>query len=346
MAELTKINREGRSAGLDIVRVFAILFVIGGHFFLHTDLNREVFGGFSMFLQAMAQTLFLINVPLFLILTGYLNLNKRINRSYYKGAIAVLLSYLFISVVTVIFREYYAGEHMSVVRWALEITNFSAISYGWYVEMWIGLFLFTPFLNILWHNINSQRHRQVLLLTLFALTALPDFFNRYGVSLVPGYWELLYPVTFFFIGAYIREYRPCPSRLKLIMAIVALCMINPVFNILFVHGRSLIHLAGDGNGIVGMPLATAFFLLFYQVNLKSDASKMILSKISVYSLDMYLCSYMFDVFYYRYFKAHFFETQSQFGMWFFVIVPLVFVSSFIFAWGKSGLFRLVHLPTK
>ena len=56
-----------------------------------------------MFLQGMARTLFMVNVPLFLILTGYLNLNKRVSRGYYRGMVAVLLSYLVISVVTIFF---------------------------------------------------------------------------------------------------------------------------------------------------------------------------------------------------------------------------------------------------
>ena len=58
-----------------------------------------------MFLQGMGRTLFLVNVPLFLIITGYLNLNKVISRKYYSGMVSVLLSYIFISAVTIIFRE-------------------------------------------------------------------------------------------------------------------------------------------------------------------------------------------------------------------------------------------------
>lgn len=108
----------------------------------------------------------------------------------------------------------------------------------------------------------------------------------------------------------------------------------------------MIQLVGDGNGMIGMPLATAVFLLCYKIDFKSIFAKSALASISKVSLDMYLASYMFDLIYYAYFKEHYFVNQSQFGAWFFVIVPLVFLSSYAFALVKQRLFILLHLPTK
>lgn len=335
-----------RSSGLDIVRVTAILFVISGHFFLNTHAHSALFGGTSMFIQGMGRTLFCINVPLFLILTGYLNLGKKISRKYYKGCMAVLLSYLVISFITIAVREALIDTHLSPIKWILQITDFSAIPYAWYIEMWIGLFLLTPFLNILWKNIETRRHRHILLMTLYLLCALPDFFNRYGVRLVPGYWEAIYPCAFYFIGAYIREFQP-RIHIRLLLAFTVLCcLINPVFNTLFIRNHSMIQLAGDGNGVIGMPLAAAVFLLLYRIDVRSGWPTTLLKSISTVSLDMYLISYVFDLITYRYFISHFYVDQGQFGIYFLVIVPLVFIQSYIFSILKQSIFRLVHLPTK
>lgn len=343
---VTPPHLKQRSAGLDIARVLAILFVIAGHFFLNTPAHDAIFQGPSMFLQGMGRTLFLTNVPLFLILTGYLNLNKRVNRKYYKGMIEVILSYLFISLITILFREHYLGEHLSVIQWVLKITDFSAISYAWYIEMWIGLFLLTPFLNILWKNIESRRHKHILLLTLYLLCALPDLFNRYGVHLVPGYWEIIYPCAFYYIGAYLREYQPDISKWKLSGFILGCCLINPVFNALFVRDHSMIQLIGDGNGVIGMPLAAAVFLLVYKIDVNARWVRKTLQSVSQVSLDMYLASYMFDVAVYGYFMSRHYVNQSQFGIWFFLLVPLVFILSYIFAIIKQKTFQILHLPTK
>lgn len=342
----SKISCGARSVGLDLIRVTAILFVIAGHFFLNTNAANTVFSGVWLFPQGMLRTLFMTNVPLFLILTGYLNLNKTVNKKYYKGMIAVAISYVFISIITIIFRIHFLDEHISVVQWILKITDFSAINYAWYVEMWIGLFLLTPFLNILWKNIATRRHKLVLIGTLYLLSALPDMFNRYGVHLVPGYWEATYPLAFYFIGAYVREYQPKVRYSHLILMILGCCLINPLFNFVFVKNHSMIQIIGDGNGVVGIPLATMIFMLLYKIDLNNSLICKMLESISRVSLDMYLASYMFDIAVYAYFRPYINVNPERAIFWFFIIVPIVFIGSYIFAIIKRRLFHLAHIPTK
>ena len=242
-----------------------------------------------MFLQAMSIPLFMTGVPLFLLLTGYLNINKMVSKRYYKGCIRVLASYFLFSLLTILFRKYYLQEDLTWAKWILKIFDFSAIPYAWYIEMWIGLFLLTPFLNMLYKAIPTRWQKQVLILTLYAMTALPDLLNRYGLHLVPRFWASCYPLTFFFAGSYIHEYKPRFESWKLWIVILLLCLINPVFNSLFVH-------------------------------------------------NIYLCCYLFDAMVYPYFMEHYFVNQSQFGIYFFVIVPILFISSFLLAWVKESTF--------
>lgn len=158
-----------RNVGLDIIRSFAILFVIAGHFLMNTLFNSSIFEGGALFIQAVAKMLFIIGVPLFILLTGYLNTNKSINKKYYKGGIRVIISYLLFSLITIIFRKYYLHESLSWIQWGLKVLDFSAIPYGWYIEMWIGLFLLTPFLNLLYKAIPDQKQKLILIGTLYII---------------------------------------------------------------------------------------------------------------------------------------------------------------------------------
>lgn len=222
----------------------------------------------------------------------------------------------------------------------MKVTDFSAIPYAWYIEMWIGLFLLTPFLNILWKGVETKRHRLILIATLFVMTALPDFANRYGLYLMPGYWtSAAYPLIYFFLGCYIKVYQPVFKKKWLGGAIVGLCLINPLFNILFVHHHTMLHVIGGPGGIVVIPLTVLVFLMCYQYDVKSGWMKKTLERVSVLSLDMYLVSYIFDALYYPIFIKHFYVDQSQFGVMFFVIVPLVLLSSFVVAFLKSLIIR-------
>ena len=246
-----KGNASQRICGLDLIRVVAIFFVIAGHFFtLNTSLMNVPFWGVSIFFQGVLKDIFSVGVPLFMILTGYLNINKTPTAKYYKGMVRVLVAYLFFSIVTIAFRKYYLGEELSIVQWILKIFNYSAIPYAWYIEMWIGLALLTPFLNYLYHAIPSVRQKLLLIVTLFVMTALPDLCNRYGIYLMPGYFaQACYPLMFYFMGTFIREYQPTIKAWFGWGIILVMALVTPVANcLIFRGGYDVVQVAGGPGG--------------------------------------------------------------------------------------------------
>lgn len=249
-----------------------------------------------MFVLGMIQSYTLIGVPLFLMLTGFLNLNKiDPTRRYYNGIWKVLIAYLFFSIVTILFRIHYLGQEKSVMQWGHSILSFDAIPYAWYIEMWIGLFLLTPFFNRLWHSIETKRHRQILIAILFASSAIPDLLNRYGMHLVPGYWvTAAYPLLCFYLGAYMRTYQPTFKAIPIIGIISGLCLINPIISMLIAKGQPMTHIHGGPGGFVSISIAVLSFLLFYQQDIKTQIFRGLITKISMLSLNMYLVAWIFD----------------------------------------------------
>lgn len=326
-----------RFVGLDIVRSFAIFSVIAGHYFsLHTNFRTETFHGTSMFLQAIFGNFFdACGVPLFLLLTGYCNTHHTLEASYFRKIYKVLVSYLLFSIIAVYFRNVFLNEQLNIKQAIDLILSFKALPYAWYIEMWIGLFLITPFLNIMYHGIEKKNHKEILILILLFLTALPDLMNRYGVHIIPAYWQNCYPLTFYFIGVYINEYKPQIGFLKGILLIISICLINPIFNLLFIHNHDLVQITGGGFGLFGFIIAVTTFLLLYHMGISSIILKTLFFKTANFSLDMYLCCWFFDALLYPYFKSLYFVNQSQFGKYFFIIVPSVLIFSFIVAWFKD-----------
>jgi hypothetical protein len=90
-----------------------------------------------------------------------------------------------------------------------------------------------------------------------------------------------------------------------------------------------------------IPMAAAFFTACYRWDFKNRFVSKGLERISLLSLDMYLASYMFDMLTYGFFKAHFAYTPGLWGLLFFLIIPLIFTGSFLFATLKDLLFRWV-----
>ena len=336
-----KGNSTSRICGLDLIRVVAIFFVIAGHFFVLNTSYRDVrFVGISMFIQTMMYSVFVVGVPLFMMLTGYLNIHKTPTVKYYKGMLRVLVAYLFFSLVTIAFRKYYLGEELSLVQWVLKIFDYSAIPYAWYIEMWIGLALLTPFLNYLYRAIPTMKQKLLLLATLFVMSSVPDLCNRYGMYLMPGYFaQACYPLMFYFMGAFIREYQPTIKSWVGWSVILGMALVTPVVNgVVFRGGRDTVLFAGGSGGVFFTWIAVAIFLMLYRRDISVPSIKKWVTHCSMVSLEMYLCCYMFDALYYPYFKEHFFVSQSQFLPWFFVIVPLCFFS----AYGVGVLYNAVR----
>ena len=339
-----KANSNSRICGLDLIRVVAIFFVIAGHFFiLNTSYTAAPIQSVSIFVQRMMMSVFYVSVPLFMMLTGYLNINKTPTKKYYKGMVRVLVAYLFFSIVTIAFRKYYLGEELSFVQWVLKVFDYSAIPYAWYIEMWIGLALLTPFLNYLYRGIPTMRQKLLLVATFFVIASLPCTINE-RVVLLPDYFQrACYPLLYYFLGAFVQEYQPTIKLWLGWTVIFWTSLFNPIATLLLAGSDSPDWgLGGGAAGACSVFISVAIFLMLYRRDITIAPIKKWVTHCSMVSLEMYLCCYIFDALYYPWFKEHFFVSQAQFLPWFFVIVPLCFLS----AYGVAALYNAVRIVTK
>ena len=311
------------------MRCTAIFTVVGGHFFMNTRFLQEDFGGVSMFVQAVVRQLMIVGVPLFLMLTGYLNSGKTLSRSYYRGFVRVLSAYVVYSLITIAVRELWQGDHRSPWQWAHAVLRFDAIPYAWYIEMWIGLFALTPFLNLLYKALPDKRHKQMLILTLLLLSLMAKFCNRYDLKVWPAYWDNLSPLAYFFSGAYIRQYRPVVSLRLALGVILGIALLNPLFNLVLVSGRPMVQPFGTTDTPLGFITSVLVFLLLYRRDVSHPLARRTLAKVSLLSLDMYLVSYIFDSLLYPWLLAHVYTSQAQIGPYWLLAVPLVLLCSYL-----------------
>lgn len=346
-SSLTTGGGKNRISGIDAIRALAMFNVIAGHWTsINTPFRQIVFdGSLSMILQGASGFFFYSSgVPLFIMMTGYLNTKKMVfDRKYMYGIARVLLAYIFFSIATFAFKGYMGMGTWSLAALITGTLDFSIIGYAWYIEMWIGLYLLTPFLNLGYNAIPNRQMKISLIVVLFILTAVPYFTNRYGQYLTPAFWMDIYPVLFFMVGRYIKEYKPIVKWWKLVAIVLPVCLINPLFSTFVVKDRPMMHIAGDSSGILGVVVAVCIFLFLYRADIKLIVLKWCVTKISLLSLDIYLCCYMVDRMVYPYFIDRYYESQQQFGKWFFVIVPLVLLISAIIAQLKEWLFAVLRL---
>jgi surface polysaccharide O-acyltransferase-like enzyme len=331
-----------RKTGLDLVRAFAILFVPAVHFFLNTNFYSTPLLGGNMYLQAFLRMTFLICVPLFMILTGYLQVDKTPTKKYFKKIIPILVVYLIYSLIAIVVREFYFKEHKTVLEWFAMILNFKADSYSWYINMYIGLFLLSPYLNIIYKNIETKKQKLMLIAIFLFITAVPSFFNLKvrGILYFPDFWAGIYPITYYFIGSFIREFQVKIHKVWGFAALVVVNLLEMFIEVHYSNGGVFKGMSGYYSSLIVVVSAVLFFLVFYDVNIKTNFIAKTISLISILSLDIYLASNVTDRIVYDYVLDHLFKTQQQILYFIIPVVCTTFFAAFFISYLRHKLIRL------
>lgn len=160
--------RKERMPGVDVIHLVAICFVIMVHALFPAGYYEYTMDSVSMFGLTYLRSFLICCVPLFMTLTGYLNLHKDFEKKYYKKLIYILITYVIVCILYEL-RRVFAGNQVKLQDVINEIFLFQ---HAWYVSMYIGIFLLTPFLNFVWRGAHSRKNRAILLLILVLITSL------------------------------------------------------------------------------------------------------------------------------------------------------------------------------
>ncbi len=313
--------------------------------------------GTRLYFMTVARCFFMICVPLFLVLTGFLMCNKKLEKGYYGKITKTLFVYALASILCVLFKKYFLHQEWSVKDMIGGTLNFTGANYSWYIEMYIGLFLLIPFLNGAYHSLESKKHKLILIGTMLFLTALPSVLNIFVfdsfafwitpitkwqyTKIVPSFFTILYPVTYYFLGCFIREFKPCPNRL-LNLALILICAFAfGSFN--FYRSRGSVFVSGIWQEYGALPNVIMTVLVFlFLLNLPSERLpspfKTVLSFISDLTLGGYLLSYIFDQYFYAKLNARV-EVVTDRIIYFVPMVAVVSICSLLLSLAVNLLYK-------
>lgn len=288
------------AVGPDLIRVLALVLVVTTHSVV--KIGAHTYTGLNGIWLFTVAAFYLSHscVPLFLMLSGYLCSKKKLSRGYYRGVFRVLVPYVLISILSLLLAQAQTADVTFPVV-VSRMLNYRAGSYDWYVEMYLGLFLMIPFLNLLYGAVPSRKWKAVLLGSLAILTLLPDVFTSFAteqieVSVVPDYFNICYPITYYFIGAWIREYgETLPKGTG--VCLLGVGWLVPVALCVFRSVRAGVYAGGDTLNSFGC-LTTAFcasglfLLLISRKNV--PVIRPVIRLLSGLSLEIYLCTSLTD----------------------------------------------------
>ena len=326
-----------RLAGPDLIRSMAAFFVVGVHFYLNCGYYYTPLVGVKMYIMTVVRWFFLICVPLYMILTGYFKRDKTISKEHYLSLVPILTAYVVITIIKIFVSNHFYGKIYFFKDSLQGIANYT---FAWYVGMYVCLTLLIPFLNVLWKGLKSRREKLILLGSLLFICSL------YPVTayIAPAYWQILYPILYYYIGSYIREYEPKPDKRVLALIVALVTVLNATVSFLGAKGEffnwNILGPVDSGYSTVTVVIcATAFFLLFYDLDIKTGWIKRLCQSISEVSFEIYMFTGCFDAIIYSIAFRYTGGADAHKFFWlFFVFVPLNFILSFL----SSRVYRFVY----
>ena len=112
---MSAANGTQRDIGLDLTRILAFLAVPSVHFFLNSTYYDTAIVGPRMALMTVMRTAFMVCVPLYMLLSGYLSAEKHIPLTrpgllgYYKKLLPIFLTYALSTGVILLYRALWLG---------------------------------------------------------------------------------------------------------------------------------------------------------------------------------------------------------------------------------------------
>lgn len=343
---MKKEVKEKRDLRLDVIRIFSLFCVVSVHFFLYSGFYDETMTGKTMFIITMGRSFFIICVPMFIVLTGYLMNRKELSKSYYKGIIRTLWIYLICSIVFHIFIHFYDGTEITLKSFIKDLLSFSGTSYAWYIEMYIGLFLLIPFFNMIINNLKTEKEYKMLLFTLLLMIGIPNVFNtikyyspywiKYPdvkvLKLFPAWWASIYPVFYYFLGAYLYKYKKNISKYKNLILLIVVIILDGLLNFHVSYGKPFVSSSFNHYGSIIVMIKTYLvfsILLGFKITNSTKKDK-ILKTISNACLGAYLVSCIFDKVGYHILNNNIITFKDRI-IYAPLMVLIVFISSIILA---------------
>lgn len=323
-----------RKTGLDIIKALATLCVVLVHFFMSCGYYQTPIVSYKMYVMTFVRWGGMIAVPLFLMSTGYFKAGKKINKTHYMSLGPILITYFILCTFRMIVENAVYGKIHTLSSGIKSLLSYQS---AWYVGMYIGLMLICPFLNMLWNSCGDTE-RKILIGSLVAITMMYPLTGY----VFPSYFQYIYPVTYYYLGVYIKQYGPEINKGILLGVFACATLINGVITIYNAKGGAYVPgiLAAVDNGqnaITTAIAATAVFLLFYDVNIKNGIISTLVRSASNCSLEIYLLQAAYNAIIYTYTGKYIIGAEAYF--WYiFILVP----ASFILSWITAAVYKALY----
>lgn len=204
-----------KKSSLELMRIISMFFIIVYHIILHGNLDVLATGG-SKFLLVLIEALFIIHVNSFVLLTGYFQSDKQARLSKVIQVVNMNWFYKLLCFIGIfILVNYFSFSNGIEMTFHQKLISILPLDRGenWYVNCYLLIYIFSPFLNILINKLDRKKLKKLIILLFIIFSIIGTLF--FG-NIVPNYLEgrsILTFILLYFVGAYLRKYPIEESRI-------------------------------------------------------------------------------------------------------------------------------------
>lgn len=202
MNELGKAKE--RNVGLDALRIVSMLLIILLHSIDHSgvieaaDAAGGIIGWYTRFLYMLVQ----VCVNCYVLLSGYFLVESKFRL---QKLVALWMEVVFYSLVL---RVVFIAIGYKAFSIGSLVSCFVPIFTGryWFITIYFGLYLVSPFLNILIHAMTKKQHTTLNVALFILMSVMVSVHPRFAGMNSGAGWGLAWFVTLYLLAAWFRRY--------------------------------------------------------------------------------------------------------------------------------------------
>ena len=190
-----------RASNFELMRIISMIFIVIGHTLSWGGITSRTSGATQLLIYFI-YALIVVHVNSFILLTGYYQYKQEFRVSKVTNLIILMLSYRFIlyTLSIILGWQPFNGIYSYIFN-ILPISNFSY----WFLNIYIILYLLSPFLNKLISCIHKREYEILLLILFVTCSIMPRITLNSFIDNCDGY-SLIQFIFMYLIGAYLNKH--------------------------------------------------------------------------------------------------------------------------------------------
>ncbi len=283
---------------LDIIKIIACLSVIINHtcgYLLEYTNNAH----YATIFYSIQFALCKIGVPLFLMVSGYLLLNRNENISFkevFKRIYRIIVPLIFISLL--LYIKEIGIKNFNFLDFIINFLKKPYIIPFWYLYMLIGLYVAMPFLKKMINNFKIKDYRIFIILFLLLPSLLIMVSDYLNIPISTHFTKAIFPIhmTFFISGMYLSKVNLNKKYLiiSLFIFISSAVLFFLSLYLPFINNNSISYKLNSLNIILVLESLSIFYIiryLFENATFNKWISK-IICEVSKVTFGIYLIHYL------------------------------------------------------